>query len=40
MTDFVAVSVNNFGIFMSFKTVGKSFGVTYASGSMTSVTRA
>ena len=30
MTDFVADCLTDFCIFMSFKSVGKSFGVTYA----------
>ena len=30
MTDFVAECMTDFCIFMSFKSVGKSFGVTYA----------
>ena len=32
VTDFVADCVTDFGIFLSFKSVGKSFGGTYASG--------
>ena len=30
VTDFVADCVTDFGIFLSFKSVGKSFGGTYA----------
>ena len=30
VTDFVADGVTDFGIFLSFKSVGKSFGGTYA----------
>ena len=30
VTDFVANCVTDFGIFLSFKSVGKSFDVTYA----------